>query len=109
MTVRKLNYNYNYNSDLHLSSNNNSTLNQEKAVVEAWIIGIAKNIVNDYLRKKQKSFKFISIDNIFNIFSTEKDPENIVLLNEEYKNIMEHISKLNPKERHVLSLKFGTD
>ena len=76
--------------------------------VEAWLIGIAKNIVTDYLRKVMRR-QFVPLDNIMGLISTNKQPEEVVVLNEEIKGLISAMTMLRDKERQILSMKFATD
>ncbi len=84
------------------------TYKPEVAPVEAWLIGISRNVVTDYLRSKRPRF-FVPIEDIINLSSAERQPDEVVVLNEEHKDIMKAMSKLKDKERQVLSMKFATD
>jgi len=75
--------------------------------MEGWLIGIAKNIVTDYLRKTMRR-KFLSFDSILELVSTNS-PEEIVVINEESRQLMTAMLKLRDKERQILSMKFATD
>jgi RNA polymerase sigma-70 factor (ECF subfamily) len=76
--------------------------------VEAWLIGIAKNTVTDYLRAKKRKF-FVSLDNIFDLVSPSKNPDEVAVINEENRALMVAMSKLKDVERQILSMKFATD
>jgi len=76
--------------------------------MEGWLIGIAKNVVADYLRKTLRK-KILPIDSIMAVISTERQPEEVVVINEESKKLMSAMVKLRDKERQILSMKFATD
>ena len=76
--------------------------------MEAWLIGIAKNCVTDYLRKIMRR-QFVSIDSILGFISSNKQPEEVVVLNEEIRGLITAMTKLRDKERQILSMKFATD
>ena len=76
--------------------------------VEAWLIGIAKNTVTDYLRGKKGKY-FVALDTIIDMVSSAKQPEDIVLIKEENRALMVAMAKLKSKERQILSMKFATD
>lgn len=75
---------------------------------EAWLMGIAKNTVNDYYRKKQKH-TFISIENLINFISLGKEPEEILVVKESNARLVKALSKLSKKEREIIALKFSSD
>jgi len=76
--------------------------------MEAWLIAIAKNTVTDYLRKSMRR-KFAPVDAIMGMISGERQPDQIVLINEKNRNLMEGLSRLRDKERQILSMKFATE
>ncbi|MCL2397187.1 MAG: RNA polymerase sigma factor [Defluviitaleaceae bacterium] len=76
--------------------------------MESWLIGIAKNVVTDYLRKT-KGRKFLVFDSMPELTSTDKQPEEVVVINEESKRLMSAMVKLRDKERQILSMKFATE
>ena len=75
--------------------------------VEAWLIGIAKNTVTDYLRAKKRK-NFVALDNIIELVSFNKQPEDIVVLKEDNRALITAMSKLKEQERQILSMKFAT-
>jgi len=76
--------------------------------MEGWLIGIAKNVVTDYLRKTMGRH-FLPFDSILGLVSPGKQPEEIMVLNEESKKLMSAMIKLRDKERQILSMKFATE
>ena len=76
--------------------------------MEAWLIGIAKNTVNDFLRKTMRR-TFLPLDSIMDLVSPDKQPEAVAVINEESKMLMTAMVRLRDKERHILSLKFATE
>ena len=81
--------------------------NPEKPI-EPWLITIAKNTVVDYLRKNAHR-RHQGLDDVMEFPSDERQPEEILLLDEENRDLMVAMSKLKPKERQILSLRFATD
>jgi len=75
--------------------------------MEGWLIGIAKNVVTDYLRKTMRR-KFLTFDSILELVSAERQPEEVVVINEESKKLMSAMVRLRAKERQILSMKFAT-
>jgi len=76
--------------------------------MEGWLIGIAKNVVTDYLRKTMRR-KFLAFDSILELVSADRQPEEVVVINEESKKLMAAMVKLRDKERQILSMKFATE
>ena len=75
--------------------------------MEGWLIGIAKNIVTDYLRRTMRR-KILPFDNLLMLVSADRQPEEVVVINEESKKLMDAMVKLRDKERQILSMKFAT-
>ncbi|MCL2234963.1 MAG: sigma-70 family RNA polymerase sigma factor [Defluviitaleaceae bacterium] len=76
--------------------------------VEPWLITIAKNTVTDYLRKNARR-KHQGLDDVMDFPSSDKSPDEILLLDEENRDLMVAMDRLKPKERQILSLRFATD
>jgi RNA polymerase sigma-70 factor (ECF subfamily) len=76
--------------------------------IEAWLIGIAKNTVTDYLRKTMRR-QFVPLDNIMSLISTNRQPEEVIVADEEIKGLITAMTMLRDKERQILSMKFATD
>jgi len=74
---------------------------------EAWLIGIAKNTVTDYLRKNMR-VQFVPLDNATEL-TNATGPEDIAIAGEEAKQLVAAMAKLKDKERQILSMKFATD
>ena len=75
--------------------------------IEAWLIGIAKNVVTDYLRKTMRR-QFVPLDSIRGLFSHSRQPEEVIVFNEEIKGLIKAMTALRDKERQILSMKFAT-
>lgn len=76
--------------------------------LESWIFTIARNIVTDYYRTKGKKFHF-SLDYIIDMISPKPSPDEAILTKENNSYLFEALSRLNEKERSVVSLKYGAD
>ena len=76
--------------------------------IEGWLIGIAKNVVTDYLRKTMGR-KTLTFDSILELVSADRQPEEVVVIDEESKELMSAMVKLRDKERQILSMKFATE
>jgi len=113
-------YNYiGFRINNHFDAEELSSLVFEKAIskwshynpdfpMEAWLIGIAKNTVTDYLRAKKRKH-FVSLDNIIDFASPNKQPDEIVVRGEENRALMVAMAQLKDVERQILSMKFATD
>ena len=75
--------------------------------VEAWLIGIAKNTVTDYLRAKKRKH-FVTLDSVIGLVSFNRQPEEVAVINEDNKTLITAMSKLKDQERQILSMKFAT-
>jgi len=77
--------------------------------LEAWIITIAKNVVNDYFRQKKKK-RYIPLDFINNVVaSTPNDqPEEIFMTNESNAALMKALNVLTDRERTIVAMKFAS-
>jgi len=113
-------YNYiSFRINNHFDAEELASLAFEKAVrnrsrynpaypIEAWLIGIAKNTVTDYLRSKGRR-SFVPLDNVIELVSTNKQPEEVAVINEENRELITAMSRLKDTERQILSMKFATD
>ena len=75
--------------------------------MEGWLIGIAKNTVIDYLRKTHKR-TFVVLDNVLELIDPNKQPEEVLVLNEDCRELMSAMTRLRDKERQILAMKFAT-
>ncbi|MCL2573417.1 MAG: sigma-70 family RNA polymerase sigma factor [Defluviitaleaceae bacterium] len=78
------------------------------APVQAWLIGIAKNTIVDYFRAKKRK-TFVPLDDVVELASLARQPEDVVVFNETNRALMRAMSALKDKERQILSMKFATD
>ena len=95
-------------SDVFVKAMRNLHSYNSRFPMEAWLIGIAKNTVTDYLRKAMRR-QFIPLDSIMGLMSPSRQPEEVVVINEEHKQLMAAMAKLRDKERQILSMKFATE
>ena len=75
---------------------------------EAWLIGIAKNTVTDYLRQKKRKH-FVALDSIIELVSPGRQPDEVAVMNDENRLLIAAMAKLKDQERQILSMKFATD
>lgn len=80
----------------------------EKYKFKTWIISIAKNQLNDYLRKNK--IRFENIENIKKErFKENSNPEEELINKERYNHLNEKIDELKPMYREILKLKYIED
>jgi RNA polymerase sigma-70 factor (ECF subfamily) len=72
--------------------------------LEAWIITIAKNVVNDYFRQNKKRacipLEFVNA-------AADGQPEEILITRENNAVLMRALNTLNEKERTIVAMKFA--
>ena len=76
--------------------------------IEAWLIGIAKNIVTDYFRASGRR-QFVGLDSIFGLVSAKKQPIEVMVADENNRELITAMAELKDRERQILSMKFATD
>jgi RNA polymerase sigma-70 factor (ECF subfamily) len=76
--------------------------------LEAWIITIAKNVVNDYFRQRKKR-ACIPLDFVNDIAMSElsDQPEEILISHENKAVLMQALNVLSEKERTVVAMRFA--
>ena len=82
------------------------TYRPDVAPIQAWLIGIAKNVVTDYFRSKKRK-TFVPLDEA--IVSLDLQPEEVIVFSETNKALMRAMSMLKDAERQILSMKFATE
>lgn len=85
-----------------------STYDPKWSVFEAWLIGIARNTVTDYLRTQKKNFN-ISLDYVIGFISGSSQPEEVIVINENNASLVKALAKLSEKERNIVALKFAAE
>jgi len=85
-----------------------STYNPKSSVFEAWLIGIARNTVTDYFRKQKKTFN-ISMEAVIDFISRSRQPEEVIVTNENNASLIKALTKLSEKERNVVAMKFAAE
>jgi RNA polymerase sigma-70 factor (ECF subfamily) len=78
----------------------------ERAPFSAWLFGIARNTVNQYIRA-QKRRRWISLDLIFDRKSDTPGPEEASILRETNAEVLSALSMLSDRDRDILALKFS--
>lgn len=79
-----------------------------RSPVEAWVIGIAKNVVNDYFRKRKRRV-FESLDTVREFVTGYGRPDDIAVKNEENEALIRALCKLSDKERTIVSMKYAAE
>jgi RNA polymerase sigma-70 factor, ECF subfamily len=70
---------------------------------KSWLFRIARNLTIDYIRKK-KPISYL-LDFIPNLKSTEKNPEQIVILNDTERQLYNSLNKIKRHYRDVIILR----
>lgn len=84
------------------------TYDNKRSPLEAWLIGIARNTVTDYFRGRQKRFDLSA--NLLSLFVPgSRQPEEVMVANEDHAQLIRMLSKLNEKERNIVALKFAAE
>ncbi len=78
----------------------------ERAPFAAWLFGIARNTVNQYLRF-QRRHRWISLDLLFSRHSGDSSPEDTLILSESHTELMAAVAGLSDRERDIIALKFA--
>lgn len=84
------------------------TYNIDKAKFEVWLFAIARNTINDHIRK-EKIRKFIPLDSIFNMADGRRGPEEVLIKKDSKTKLIQALNILNGKERNIIAYKFGAE
>ena len=80
----------------------------EQYKFKTWIVSIAKNQLNDYLKKKK--IRFENIENIKSeSFKNNFNPEQELINKERYNYVNEKIDELKPMYKEIIKLKYIED
>jgi len=85
---------------------NLSRYNPEKAPFSAWLFAIARNIVNDHLRK-QRRWHWLPLDKVWNWRSNDPPPSQQVTEQETQQRLLQLVAQLGQREQDLLALKFA--
>jgi RNA polymerase sigma-70 factor (ECF subfamily) len=76
--------------------------------LEAWIITIAKNVVNDYFRqKKKKAYVPLDFINDAVVSAPSDQPDEIFMASESNAALMQALNVLTDRERTIVAMKFA--
>jgi len=84
------------------------TFNPKRAALSTWIISIARNIVADYFREKQKE-SLVEFDSMELYLTSGEIPEEILVKNEQNLALIEALDTLTARERNLIALKYGAE
>ena len=80
----------------------------EQYKFKTWIVSIAKNQLNDYLKKKK--IRFENIENIKSVsLKNNFNPEEELINKERYNYVNEKIDELKPMYKEIIKLKYIED
>lgn len=84
------------------------TYDKKRSPLEAWLIGIARNTVTDYFRSRQRGF-VLSLNLLRNFVPGSRQPEEVIVIDENNAVLIKILSKLSVKERNIVALKFAAE
>ncbi len=95
--------------DVFIKAYKNINSYDSKYSFSSWIYRIAHNESVSFLRKKKKIIECNQDDEIFDRISSDEDIEDDFLKDLKKKEVRELLTKLNPKYREVLVLRYFED
>jgi len=75
----------------------------------AWMFGIARNVVVDYFRDRDRQISEISLESLPDIQGRGDTPEEQFIQAERYKQIILLLVHLTETEREVMGLRYGSE
>ena len=84
------------------------TYDPKRSAFEAWLIGIARNTVSDYFRAQKKGSN-ISLEHVIGFISGNRQPDEVVVINENNASLVKALGKLNKRERNAVALKYAAE
>jgi RNA polymerase sigma-70 factor (ECF subfamily) len=76
--------------------------------LEAWIISIAKNVVNDYFRHRKKNvYTPLEFINDTTASASDGQPEELFITREDNAALMKALNILSEKERTIVAMKYA--
>ena len=84
------------------------TYDPKRSAFEAWLIGIARNTVSDYFRAQKKGSS-ISLEHVIGFISGNRQPDEVVVINENNASLVKALGKLNKRERNAVALKYAAE
>ena len=79
----------------------------QRGTFEAWLFTIARNLVNDHLRRSQRRHWF-SLDAIKERSSDQPGPEQQVIRKQQQAELLAAVARLDEHERDIIALKFAS-
>ena len=87
---------------------NFSKYSKDKASFSTWIFSIARNVVIDYYRVKERR-QTIPLEEATEISSEDLSPEEELLKREEVERLRVCLAELSQEEQEIIRLKFGAE
>ncbi|MCE3203028.1 sigma-70 family RNA polymerase sigma factor [Paenibacillus sonchi] len=82
------------------------TFSAEKSGFEVWLFAIVRNAVTDYFRRQKKGSHF-SLDTLLDFVLPKPSPEELVIRDDNHRELFKALAKLRDKERNIIAMKYG--